>query len=110
MGDSRGRWEGDTLVVETTNFSTKTAFRGASDKLGLIERFIRVAPDTLLYEFTVTDPATWTKPWTVQIPMTRSVERLYEYACHEGNYSIANALEGARIQERTAREGAKALK
>jgi hypothetical protein len=102
MGDSRGRWEGDTLVVETKNFTNKTTFRGASDQMQLTERVSRVAPDTLLYEFTINDPATFTKPWTAAIPMTKSTELMYEYACHEGNYSLEHALEGARNQEKAA--------
>jgi hypothetical protein len=103
LGDSRGRWEGETLVVETTNFTDKSAFSGSiiarggsTAGLHLVERFTLAAQDTLLYEFTVTDPSTWTKPWTVQLPMTRSSEKIYEYACHEGNYSMANILKGAR--------------
>jgi hypothetical protein len=85
MGDSRGRWDGQTLVVDTINFSEKTAFRGSTDKLHLVERFTRIA-DTLTYRFTVEDPATWTAPWTVEMSMTRSEEPIFEYACHEGNY------------------------
>ena len=105
-GDSRGRWEGDTLVVDTINFSADTdflaaaSFRGASRNLHLIERFTRVATDTLLYEFTVDDPATWTGKWTVQLPMTKTSEPIFEYACHEGNYSMANILTGARAVEK----------
>jgi hypothetical protein len=106
LGDSRGRWEGDTFVIETTNFTAKSSFSGSIIARGgstagmhLIEKFTRVAEDTLLYEFTVTDPATWTKPWTVQLPMARSSERIFEYACHEGNYSMPNMLKGARAAE-----------
>jgi hypothetical protein len=102
MGDSRGRWEGNTLVVETRNFSNKTSFRGASENLHLIERFTRTAPDTLVYEYTVTDPATFTKPWTARLPMAKSNEPIYEYACHEGNYALAHALEGSRNLEKAA--------
>jgi hypothetical protein len=76
--------DGDTLVVETTNFTGKTAFRGSSESLHLVERFTRVSADTLLYEFTVTDPAAWARPWSVALPMSRSVDKIYEYACHEG--------------------------
>jgi hypothetical protein len=101
MGSSRGRWDGDTLVVDTTNFKP-TVFRGASARLHLVERFKRVSADTLLYEFTVDDPATWTRPWTAQIPMSRSPEPIFEYACHEGNYSLPNILAGARAEERAA--------
>jgi hypothetical protein len=99
-GDSRGRWEGDTLVVETTNFLGETAFPNAGPNLRLTERFKRVDADTLLYEFTVNDPTTWTKPWTAEIPMMKSNEALYEYACHEGNYGMTNLLSGARAVER----------
>jgi hypothetical protein len=106
LGDSRGRWDGETLVVETTNFTDKSSFSGSIIGRGgstagmhLVERFTRAAADTLLYEFTVTDPATWTRPWTVQLPMSRSDERIYEYACHEGNYSMPNMLKGARTAE-----------
>jgi len=98
MGSSRGHWEGDTLVVDTTNFKP-TVFRSASAKLHLVERFKRVDAETLLYEFTVDDPATWTRPWTAQFPMSRSRVPIYEYACHEGNYSLPNILAGARAEE-----------
>ena len=100
FGDSRGRWEGDTLVVVTKNFSEKTNFRGAAEGLTLIERFTRVAPDTVRYEFTVDDPSTFTRNWTAAIPMTHTDEQIYEYACHEGNYGMVNLLSGARAQEK----------
>jgi hypothetical protein len=106
-GDSRGRWDGDTLIIETTNFSADTdflaaaSFRGASRNLHLTERFTRVAADTLLYEFTVDDPATWTGTWTAQLPMTSTDEPIFEYACHEGNYSMPNILSGARFGEKS---------
>ena len=104
LGDSRGRWEGRTLVVDTTNFTDKTSFRGSSEKLHLVERFTRVDAATLRYAYTVDDPATFTKPWTVVLPMTKSDERLFEYACHEGNYALPDILRGARYQEKqTAR-------
>jgi hypothetical protein len=99
VGTSRGRWEGDTLVVETRNFLRETAFRGSGPNLHLIERFTRTDADTLLYEFTVNDPTTWAKPWTVQIPMRRSDEQIFEYACHEANYGMTNLLKGARAVE-----------
>jgi len=99
MGSSRGRWDGDTLVVTTVNFRPMV-FRSATEKLKLTEKFLRMDADTLLYEFTVDDPLTWTKPWTVQFPMTRMDEPVYEYACHEGNYSLPNILKGARAAER----------
>ena len=100
MGDSRGHWEGDTLVVETTNFSDKTRFRGADENLKLTERFTRVNPDTIQYEFTVNDPTAFTRPWTAQIPMTRSEGPIFEYACHEGNYAMFDMLAGARAEEK----------
>jgi hypothetical protein len=99
-GDSRGRWEGDTLVVETKKFLGETAFQNSSDTLQLVERFTRVNADTLIYEFTVNDPTTWTTPWTAQIPMMRSDELIYEYACHEANYGMSNLLTGARFIEK----------
>ena len=105
MGDSRGRWEGDTLVVETTNFSEKNAYRGASPNLRLIERFTRTDASTLTYEFTVNDPETWTAPWTGRIPLLRLDENLYEYACHEGNRGMEGILKGARTEEREAAGG-----
>ncbi len=121
-GDSRARWEGQTLLIETTNFTDKGTgtlaldpefFRrglGAAgdENLHLVERFTRVAPDTLQYEFTINNPAIWTRPWTVAMTMTRTQEPLYEYACHEGNYGMAGILGGARAQEKagTAAAGA----
>ena len=99
MGSSRGRWDGDTLVVTTTNFRPMV-FRSASEKLKLTEKFSRVDGDTLMYEFTVDDPLTWVKPWTVQFPMNRTNDPVFEYACHEGNYSLPNILAGARKAER----------
>jgi hypothetical protein len=100
LGDSRGRWEGNTLVVDTTNFTAKTNFRGSGEGLHLVERFTRADANTLRYEFTVDDPATFTKPWTAVLPMTRSDDRMFEYACHEGNHALPNILGGARYQER----------
>ena len=107
MGDSRGRWEGDTLVVETTNFTDKAPFRGSGEGMHLIERFTRTDEATLTYEFTVSDPQSFTKPWTVQIPMPMSPEPIYEYACHEGNYGMEGTLSGARALERVSRADAK---
>jgi len=98
-GSSRGRWEGRTLVIETRNFRGQTNVRGSSANMHLIERFTRVDADTLLYEFTVTDPTTWTRPWTAAIPMQRAVGPMYEYACHEDNYGLRGVLSGARAQE-----------
>jgi hypothetical protein len=103
MGDSRGHWEGNTLVVETTNFTDKTRFRGADQNMRLTERFTRVDPETIQYEFTVNDPTAFTRPWTVQIPMKRSEGPIFEYACHEGNYAMTDVLAGARAEEKAAR-------
>ena len=100
MGDSIGHWEGDTLVVDTTNFSDKTNYRGADQKLHLTERFTRTSPDTLVYRFTVDDPTAFTRPWTGEITMVRFDGPLYEYACHEGNYSLTTMLRAARMAEK----------
>jgi hypothetical protein len=102
MGDPRGHWEGNTLVVDTTNFTAKTKFRGADENLHLTERFTRIDPDTLLYEFAIDDPTAFTKPWKGEIPMTASKGPLYEHACHEGNYGLAGILGGARAEEKKA--------
>jgi hypothetical protein len=99
MGDSRGRWDGNTLVVTTVNFTGKTNFRGASEHLRLVERFTRVDRDTINYEFTVDDPSSFTKPWAAAIPMTKTEGPIFEYACHEGNYGMTNLLAGARAEE-----------
>jgi hypothetical protein len=107
-GDSRGRWEGNTLVVDTTNFSPQTNFMGSAENLHLVERFTRVDPDTIEYEITLNDPTTWTKPWTAVIPLKKSQDRIYEYACHEGNYDVMHGvLAGARAEEKAAEEAAK---
>jgi hypothetical protein len=99
MGDSVGHWEGDTLVVDTTNFTSKTQFRGSSDQLHVIERFSRVDANTLLYRFTVEDPTTWDRAWTGEYPWVATPEHLYEYACHEANYALSGILRGARARE-----------
>lgn len=99
-GDARGRWEGDTLVVETTNFSPKSEFRAARENLHLTERFTRVNADTLKYDVTVDDPTTWTKPWGAMFLLKRSTEPLFEYACHEGNEGLPGALSGHRAVEK----------
>ena len=99
-GDSRGRWEGDTLVVETVNFRRETSLAGSSAATHLVERFTRVDPKTIRYEFTVTDPTTYTRPWTAMMPLRAIDESLYEYACHEGNYGLRGILAGARAQEK----------
>ena len=103
-GDSRGRWEGDTLVVETVSFLRETSFSsGRTDaNLHLTERFTRVEPGVLMYEATIDDPTVWTRPWTYQVPMTFNDQPLYEYACHEGNYGLENILAGARAEEAAA--------
>ena len=102
-GDSRGHWEGDTLVIETTRFNGTGGFSGSGAGLQLTERLQRVDADTVLYEFTVVDPETWTEPWTAEMPLRASPEPLYEHACHEGNYSLPLVLSGARAQEHAAR-------
>jgi hypothetical protein len=106
-GESRGRWEGDTLVVETKNFKRETSLPGSSASTHLIERFTRTDANTLMYEFTVTDPTMWTRPWTAVVPMARSEDPIYEYACHEGNHALAGILAGARADEKAAEEAAK---
>jgi hypothetical protein len=103
LGDSRGRWQGSTLVVETTNFSSRTAFRGSDQNLRLTEHFTRIDPDTLEYQFTIDNPTAFTKPWSAQLHMTKTNDRIYEYACHEGNYAMIGILKGARTQETAAR-------
>jgi hypothetical protein len=100
MGDPRGHWEGETLVVDTTNFTGKTRFRGADENLHLTERFTRKGPDLLLYEFSVDDPTAFTKPWRGEVPMIASDGPLFEHACHEGNYGLAGILSGARAEEK----------
>jgi hypothetical protein len=99
LGDSRGRWEGDTLVVDTTNFTDKTRFRGSSESLHMIERFRRVDANTILYRATVDDPATFSKQWTLEFPFVATAGPVYEYACHEGNYAMPDILGGARKLE-----------
>jgi hypothetical protein len=104
LGDSRGRWEGGTLVVETTNFDPKTSYRGSRETLRLVERYTPRDANTLDYEFTVDDPKTFTRPWTVSRPMRRQTDAItiFEYACHEGNYAMAGILRGARAEEKAA--------
>ena len=99
-GDARGRWEGDTLVVESANYLAAGAFRGATEDLRLVERFTRVGPDTIHYEITADDAATWTSPWTLMFPMVKTDQPIYEYACHEGNHGLENILANARFEER----------
>ncbi len=98
-GDSRGRWEGDTLVVETINFNRETSVSGSSRETKLVERFTRLDDDTIKYEFTVSDPTTLTRQWSAMFPLNKTDSPIYEYACHEGNYAMPNILKGARLQE-----------
>jgi hypothetical protein len=107
LGDSRGRWEGQTLVVDSTNFTDKTHVSGSDRNLHLIERFTRTDANTILYQFTVEDPTAFTLPWKGEVPLTKTPGPIYEYACHEGNYSMENMLKGARAQEKEAAEAAK---
>jgi hypothetical protein len=106
MGDSRGHWDGDTLVIETTNLNGKNPFRGSSDRMKVTERLWRADANTLGYTFTIDDPATWSAPWTAEAPMTKSVGPIFEHACHEGNYGVRNTLAGARREEKEAAEAA----
>ena len=106
IGDSRGRWDGDTLVVETTNFNGKNSLNGASERLKVTERFTRVDADTIRYQFTMDDPSTWTRPWSAELPMRKTTGPLFEHACHEGNYGLYNTLAGARLAEKKAAEEA----
>jgi len=101
-GDSRGRWDGNTLVVETTNFNGKNPLRGSSENLRVVERFTRLDADTIDYKFTVEDESTWTRPWTAALPLKKTVGPLFEHACHEGNYGLYNTLVGARLEEKKA--------
>jgi hypothetical protein len=105
-GDSVGHWEGDTLVVDTTNYTDQTPFPGAQN-LHVIERIRRADEDTILYQFTVEDPGMWTKPWSGEVPIKKIQGQLYEYACHEANYGLANTLRGARVADAEAAKKAK---
>ena len=108
QGDSVGHWEGNTLVVDTTNFTNLTVYRGSGEELHLVERFTRTADDTMIYRFTVEDPTTWARPWTAEVPWTKTKGPVYEYACHEGNTMISTILRGARVaDEETAQKKAK---
>ena len=106
LGDSVGHWDGDTLVVDTTNFMDRPALGGASGNLHVVERFTRIGPDALLYQFTVEDPTVWTAPWSGEYVWPASDTRVYEYACHEANYSFQGILGGARVLEADVREAA----
>ena len=101
LGDSIGHWEGDTLVVDTTNFTDNTRFMGSTENLRVVERFTRLDAKTLRYQFTVEDPKTWTRPWTAEYTWPITNELMYQYACHEGNYAMGNILRGARLKEKT---------
>jgi hypothetical protein len=107
QGDSVGHWEGNTLVVDTTNFTGLTNFRGSGEKLHLIERFTRISENTVVYRFTVEDFETWDRPWTVEIPLTKTQGPVYEWACHEGNTMITTILRGARAEEEAAKKTGK---
>jgi len=104
LGDAVGHWEGDTLVVDTTNFTDRTAFRGSGEDLHVVERFTKVDPNTVRYQFTVEAPHTWAEPWSAEIPMTKIDGPIFEYACHEGNYGMPNNLSGARAEEKKLAE------
>jgi hypothetical protein len=106
MGDSVGHWEGDTLVVDTTNFNDKTRYRGSTENLHVIERFTHLDGNSLLYRFTIEDPATWTKTWTGEYTWPATDAHIYEYACHEGNYALTDILKGARLREKENVESA----
>jgi hypothetical protein len=106
LGDSVGHWDGDTLVVDTTNFTDKTRYRGSTQNLHVVERFTRIDDGTLLYRFTIEDPATWTKPWTGEYTWPATDAQIYEYACHEGNYALTDILKGARLREKEQPESA----
>ena len=107
LGDSRGRWEGNTLVVDTTNFTDKTNVSGSDENLHVIERFTRTAESTIMYEFTIDDPTAFTRVWKGEVPLMKASGPIYEYACHEGNYAMEGILKGARAQEKAAAEPAK---
>ena len=108
-GSSRGRWDGDSFVIETTNFTEMFMFagQGASPDMKLTERFTRTADDTLMYRFTVDDPKVWTRPWTAEVPWKKSIGPIFEHACHEGNYSLTNLLRGAREDEKRQKGASK---
>ena len=108
LGDARGRWEGDTLVVDTTNYTHKTSYRGARENLHLVERFTRVDAETLNYAVTVEDPTTWTRPWTAMVPLTKNEDRynrIFESTCHEGNFGMTGILANTRAAEKAFAEG-----
>jgi hypothetical protein len=102
LGDSVGHWDGDTLVVDTTNFNNKTRFRGSTENLHVVERFTLIDAGTILYRATIEDPAAFARPWTIEYPFLATKGPIYEYACHEGNYSLVDILGGARKKEAEA--------
>ena len=106
-GDSRGHWDGNTLVVETTNFNNRTRFRNSTATLKVTERFTRIDADTIDYQYTVEDPNTWTRPWTAAVPMRKVPGPIYEYACHEGNYGLPNILRAQRVEDAKTAAGVK---
>ena len=106
IGDSRGRWDGDTLVIETTNFNGKNPLRGSSERMRVTERLTRVDADTIRYRFTIDDESTWTRPWSAELLMRKATGPLFEHACHEGNYGLYNTLAGARLEEKKAADEA----
>ena len=107
IGDARGHWEGETLVVETTNLNGKNPLRNSSENMRVVERFTRVAADAIRYTFTIEDESTWVRPWSAELPMKKTIGPLFEHACHEGNYGLYNTLVGARLEEKKAAEAKK---
>jgi hypothetical protein len=103
---SHGHWDGDTLVVETTNFNGKNPFSGSDENLKVIERFQRIADDAIQYQFTIEDKTIWSRPWSGELPLARTKGPLFEHACHEGNLGLYNTLAGARLEEKKAAEEA----
>jgi len=110
MGTSRGHWEGYTLVVETANFNGKYPIRGSTENLRVTERFTRVDDETIVYRFTIDDASMWTRPWSAELLMKKTIGPIFEHACHEGNYGLTNTLAGARFEEKLAAEEAAAQK
>ena len=106
IGLSQGRWENNTLVVETTNFNGKNPFSGSSENLKVIERFTRIADDVIQYRFTIEDKSVWARPWSGELPLTKTKGPIFEHACHEGNFGLYNTLVGARLEEKKAAEEA----
>jgi hypothetical protein len=107
MGDSRGHWDGDTLVIETTNFNGKNPFQGSDENLKVVERLHRVADDAIEYKFTIDDPTMWARTWTAESAFKKTMGPIFEHACHEGNFGLYNTLVGARLEEQRAAEAAR---